>query len=178
MTNETKQEVTVSTKPRTELRADVPQVTRPSQMFGALDEVERLFDRLMPRSWMPPMNWNWPMWGAQEESLEAIRTPKMDVVDRDKDVLIHVEMPGVEKKDIEVSMSDSTLNIKGSVRREAKEQRKDYYRCEIAQGNFSRSLSIPGGIDATKISATLKDGILEITLPKEEGAQRRTVEVK
>jgi HSP20 family protein len=178
MSNESKQEVTVSTKPRTELRTEVPQVPRPSQIFGGLDEVERLFDRLMPRSWMPPMNWNWPMWGGQEESLEHFRTPKMDVVDRDKDVLINVEMPGVDKKDIEVSLSDSTLNIKGSIRREAKEQRKNYYRCEIAQGNFSRTLSIPEGIDITKISATLKDGILEITLAKEQGAQRRTVEVK
>ena len=73
---------------------------------------------------------------------------------------------------------DLVLNIRGSVQRESKEQRKDYFRCEIAQGNFSRSLSMPSGIDTEKISATVKDGILEITLPKEEGAQRRTVEVK
>ena len=73
---------------------------------------------------------------------------------------------------------DLVLNIRGSVQRESKEQRKDYFRCEIAQGNFSRSLSMPSGIDTAKISATVKDGILEITLPKEEGAQRRTVEVK
>lgn len=176
MSNETKQEVVVSTKPRSEI-AKTPHA---SQMFGALDEVERLFDRLMPRSWMPPMSWNWPMWSGLglEESLENIRTPKMDVVDRDKDVLIHLEVPGVDKKDIEVSLTNSTLNIRGSVQRESKEQRKDYFRCEIAQGNFSRSLSMPSGIDTAKISATVKDGILEITLPKEEGAQRRTVEVK
>lgn len=118
------------------------------------------------------------MWGGLEESLESIRSPQMDVIDRDKDMLIRVELPGVEKKDVDVSVSNGTLNIKGGVKRESKEQRKDYFRCEIAQGNFSRSLSIPLGIDKTNIGASLKDGILEIILPKEEGAQLRAVEVK
>lgn len=174
MTNETKHDVVVSSKPRSEL----PEVHRPTQMFGAIEEVERLFDRLMPRGWMSPMGWNWPMWSGLEEALESTRTPHIDVIDRDKEVLIHVEIPGVDKKDIEVSTSNNTLNIKGSVKREAKEQRKNYFRCEIAQGNFSRSLSLPAGIDKSKINASLKDGILEITLPKEEEAQRRTVEIK
>ncbi|MDP3639481.1 MAG: Hsp20/alpha crystallin family protein, partial [Azonexus sp.] len=167
-------DVVVSTKPRT----IAPEVQRPVPIAGAIDEVERLFDRLMPRSWISPIAWNWPMWGAMDGSLETIRAPQMDVIDRDKDILIRVEVPGVEKKDVEVSVSDSTLSIKGRVHRELKEQRKDYFRCEIAQGNFSRSLAIPGGIDNGKINASLKDGILEITLPKEEGAQRRAVEVK
>lgn len=174
MSAETKQEVVVSKKPRTE----VSEVARPANVFGALEEVERLFDRLMPRTWMSPMGWNWPMWSGLEESLENIRTPSMDVIDRDHDVIIHVEIPGVDKKDVDVSVSNNTLNIKGSLQREAREQRKDYFRCEIAQGNFSRSLSIPPGIDKTKISASLKDGILEVTLPKEAEAQRRTVEIK
>ncbi len=174
MTNETKQDVVVSTKPG----AIAPEVQRPVAIAGAIDEVERLFDRLMSRSWISPIPWNWPMWGAMEESFESIRAPQMDVIDRDKDILIRVELPGVEKKNVDVSVSDNTLSIKGCVQRESKEQRKDYFRCEIAQGNFSRSLSIPSGIDKAKISASLKDGILEVVLPKEEGAQRRAVEVK
>ena len=102
----------------------------------------------------------------------------IDVIERDKDILIRVEMPGVEKKDLEVSVSDSALTIKGVVSRASKEQKKDYFRCEIAQGNFFRSLSFPAGVDASNINANLKDGILEVLLPKEESAQRRTVEVK
>lgn len=173
MATETKNEVAVSNKPRTEIAEP-----RPSQIFGPLDEVERLFDRLMPRTWMRPMAWNWPAWGALEESFSNIRVPQLDVLDRDKDILIRAEIPGVEKKDIDVSISDGTLVIKGSMSRESKEERKDYYRCEISQGNFARSLALPNGVDATKISANLKDGVLEIVLPKEESAQRRTVEVK
>ena len=172
MATETKQEVTVSTKPRTDVAE-----TRPGQIFGPLEEVERLFDRLMPRAWMRPMGWNWPLWSGQE-SLAAIRIPQVDVIDRDRDILMRVEVPGVEKKDIEIAVTDNSLIMKGRVTREWKEQRQDYFRCEIEQGDFSRSLALPVGIDTGKISASLKDGVLEIVLPKEESAQRRTVEVK
>lgn len=174
MANETKQDVVVSTKPA----ADITETSRPTPMVGALEEVERLFDRLMPHTWITPMNWNWPMWRGFDESLENIRAPQMDVIDRDKEILVRLEVPGVEKKDVNVSVSNGTLALTACGRRESKEQRKDFFRCEIAQGNFSRSVAIPAGIDQTKISASLKDGILEINLPKEEGAQRRTVEVK
>ena len=100
------------------------------------------------------------------------------MIDRDKDILIRVEVPGVEKKDLDVSLSETALHIQAKVSRELKEQKKDYFRCEIAQGNFSRSLSLPSGVDTSKISANLKDGILEVVLPKEESVQRRSVEVK
>jgi len=173
MANETKHEVAVSSKPRSEITEP-----RPLQMFAPVEEVERLFERLMPRGWLAPMAWNWPLWGRGEESFENIRVPQLDVIDRDKDIVIRVELPGVEKKDLDVSLSDSTLNIKGKVSKESKEERKDYFRCEITRGNFSRSLSLPSGVDTSKISANLKEGILEIILPKEESVQRRSVEVK
>lgn len=174
MANETKQDVAVVSKPRSELAEP-----RPSQMFGSLDEVERLFDRLMPRGWLAsPTSWSWPLWGGLEEAFQSTRVPQMDVIDRDNDVLIRVELPGVEKKDLEISVSDSTLVIKGAVNREIKEQKKYYFRSEIAQGNFSRSLSIPSSVDSSRINASLKDGILEIVLAKHENMQRRIVEVK
>lgn len=173
MANETKHEVAVTSKPRSEISEP-----RPSQMFGSVEEVERLFERLMPRGWLAPMAWNWPLWSRGEESFENIREPQLDVIDRDKDIVIRVELPGVEKKDLDVSLSDSTLDIKGKVSKETKEERKDYFRCEITRGNFSRSLSLPSGVDTSKISANLKEGILEIILPKEESVQRRSVEVK
>lgn len=172
MANDTNTEVAVAATPRTEV---TPQ--RPTPLFAPLDEVERLFDRLMPHAWMRPMMWNWPMWTGLESRLGNIRVPQLDIIDRDQDLLIRVEVPGVEKKDIEVSVGDNTLVIKGGVKRESKEQRKDYFRCEIEQGSFSRTVPLPGAVDTAKISAKLKDGILEIVLPKEEGAQRRSVEV-
>ncbi len=173
MTNETKQVVPVSTKPLGEIGE-----TRPLHMFSPLDEVERLFDRLMPRTWMRPMGWGWPAWVGSDESFENIRVPQIDVIDRDKDILVRAELPGVDKKDIDVSVTDSALNIRAKMSRESKEQKQDYFRSEITYGSFARSLTLPSGVDTTKISASLKDGILEVTLPKEASVQRRSVEVK
>lgn len=173
MANETKQDISVSSTPRTEI-AD----SRPPQMFAPIADVEHLFDRLIPRGWLAPMAWNWPLWKGFDESFGSIRVPQLDVIDRDKDVLIRVEVPGVEKKDLDVSLNESSLTIKGKTSREVKEEKKDYFRCEISSGSFSRTLPLPAGVNSSKIGASLKDGILEIVLPKEESAQRRSVEVK
>jgi HSP20 family protein len=173
MNTETKQEVAVSTKPSSEIAE-----TLPSNLFSPMREVERLFDRFMPHAWMRPMSLEWPAWGGLEESFKNLRMPRLDVVDRDKEVLIRVELPGVDKKDVDVSVNESVLVIKGSVRRESEKEKEGYFRREIAQSDFSRSLALPGGVDASKISASLTNGILEIVLPKDESVQRRTVEVK
>lgn len=173
MNTETKQEVAVSTKPG----AEVPEAL-PSNLFSPMREFERMFDRFFPHTWMRPMSLDWPTWGGLEESFKNLRTPRLDVVDRDKDILIRAELPGVDKKDVEVSVNDSVLIIKGSVRRESKDEKEGYFRREIAQSDYSRSLTLPGGVDATKISASLNNGILEVVLPKDESVQRRTVEVK
>lgn len=173
MTEDVKTEVAVAKKPRTQM-TEFPLASR----FTPLDEVERLFDRLMPRSWMRPMTWNWPLWGNNiEEQFQNIRVPQMDVIDRDKEILIRVEVPGVEKKEIDISVTDNALSIKGNTRREVSEEKDDYYRCEISQGNFSRSITLPSGVDSSKISASLKDGVLEVNLPKTEDVQRRSVEI-
>lgn len=173
MSEDVKTDVAVSKKPRTQM-TEFPLASR----FAPLDEVERLFDRLMPRSWMRPMTWNWPLWGNNiEEQFQNIRVPQMDVIDRDKEILIRVEVPGVEKKDIDISVTDNALSIKGNTRREVSEEKDDYFRCEISQGNFSRSITLPSGVDSSKISASLKDGVLEVNLPKTEDVQRRSVEI-
>lgn len=150
----------------------------PANVFSPAEEVERLFDRLMPRGWLAPTAWDGPSWGSPDEAPPGVRVPQIDVIERDQDFLIRAELPGVEKRDLEVSLSDCSLVIKGKVRRELAEHQKDYFRCEIAQGDFSRTLPIPAGVECSQISACLKDGILEVILPKEESAWRRTVEVK
>lgn len=179
MAHESKQEITVSQqRPRLEAAPEAPAPKTPS-VFSPLEEMERLFDRLMPRSWMRPMGvWNWPLWTTLEDAFEGRRVPQLDVIDHDREVLIRLEVPGVDKKDLHVSVNNRALFISGTVNRERHEEKKDYVRCELSHANFSRSLPLPEGVDATNISATLKDGILEIVLPKEEGAQRRPIPVR
>lgn len=173
MATETRNDIAVARTPSTPAGEGAhPAKTAP---FNPMEEMERLFERFVSTGWMRPMGWNWPLWGGFDTST---RTPQLDIIDRDKEILVRTELPGVDKKDISVSANDQTLNIHGTVRREQVEQRKDFVRCEITSGDFSRSLPMPAGIDTSSISATLHDGILEIILPKHPGQQRRAVEVK
>lgn len=172
MATETRKEVVASAHPRREAMDD-----RGLGLFRPLEEAEQLFERMLPRDWLSPLARNWPMWGGFNGAPD-IRVPKVDVVDRDREVLVRLEVPGVDKKDLEVSVTGSSLIVKGSVKRQTKEERPDYFRCEIAQGNFARTLPLPDGVDSTGVTASLKDGLLEVVLPKSEDLQRRSVEVK
>ena len=134
------------------------------------DEMDRLMDRLRDREWMRPL---WGRWSALEPQL-----PKVDVIERDKEVLVRAEVPGMKREDLDVSVSDSTVTIKGQSRRESETEEGDYYRCEITRGAFARTLALPSEVDADKVQAKFADGILEVTLPKVKQARRRKVEVK
>jgi len=169
MTTETK--VPVSTKGK-EVQEAVP-----TRALAPFDEMDRMFNRLMGGNWMRPFAWDRPLWRDMMAPLKW-NLPRMDVIDREEDVLVRAEIPGVDKKDLEVSLADDMLTVKGSVSREEKEEKGDYYRCETSQGEFSRTVSIPGKIDASKISASLKDGVLEITLPKAEVSKRHSIKVE
>ncbi len=104
--------------------------------------------------------------------------PKVDVIDRDDEVFVKAELPGIDKKDVEVTMSGNMITIKGSSRKEEKEEKGEYYRCEITQGVFSRSLSLPSEVNIDKSEAKFKDGVLELSLPKIERAKRRSIKVE
>lgn len=170
MTHKGKQEVTVATKARRSLPAVPAKVSHP------LEEFDRLFERIMGRDWMRPFSWGRFPWDEFMGPLD-VRVPGVDVIDRDDHISVRAEVPGVDKKDLEVSIADNMLTIKGSVGREEKEETGDYYRREISRGAFSRRIALPANVDASKINAKLQDGILEITLPKAEGATRRSIKV-
>jgi HSP20 family protein len=135
--------------------------------FGA---AERLFDDFFGTRWLRPFGWERPF------QLPALG-PSVDVIDRDDEVVVRAEVPGYRKEDIEVSVSDSLLTIKGEARKEEKEEKGDYYRSEISHESFSRSLVLPAECDEAKAKATMKDGMLELTLPKREKSKRRSIAI-
>jgi HSP20 family protein len=104
--------------------------------------------------------------------------PRVDIIDRDAEVEVRAELPGVEKKDLDVSLSDNTVTLKGSTRHEEKEEKGDYYRSEITTGSFARTLTLPGNVDSDRAKATFRDGILVLTVPKVEQSKRHTVPVE
>lgn len=149
----------------------------PVQAKNPFEEMERLLENLSLRDWMRTMRMDWPGWGELQLPLEG-RMPRVDVVDREAEVVVRAELPGIDKKDLEISATDNTVTIKGSMRHEEKEEKGDFYRCEISRGSFSRSVLLPAIVDGTKGSATFKDGVLELVLPKAAKAKRRGITIK
>lgn len=146
---------------------------------GLRQEIDRLFD---------DFGWDWrPFRGslfAEEPPFRrGLRWPTMpavDVVESEKAYEITAELPGMDEKNIEVKVSDGSLTIKGEKQEEKEEKKKDYYFQERRFGSFERSFELPDGVDADKIEASFKKGVLIVTLPKKPEAQKpaKKIEVK
>jgi len=174
MTKHADKDVTVSTKK--------PELTKASEhrMPTPFDELEREFERWFGRfghGWMRPLHWGRPLWSEMDMPFGGM-TPSVDIIDRDEEVVVRAELPGVDKKDLEVTLSEEALTIKGSTRAEKKEEKGDYFRREVSNGSFSRSIRLPAAVDGEKVSSSFKDGILELTLPKVKKTTRHTIKVE
>lgn len=146
-------------------------------VMNPIHDMERAFDRFFGRRLPSLWRWNGPPALDSLFEFDGQRLPSLDVIDRDAEILIRAEMPGIDKKDINVSLADNLLTIKGQSNSETKDESGDYYRHEISRSSFARSLTLPGNVDASKTVANLKDGILEITMPKVETSKRRNITV-
>jgi len=149
----------------------------PAQTLSPYEEMDRFFIIISRVEWMHPFRRGWPSWGELTMPFEG-KMPREDVVDRDDEVIVKAEVPGVDKKDLDISVTDNTASIKGSISHEEKEEKGDYYHCEISRGSFSRVIPLPAEVDTEKASSNFKDGVLELTLPKVKKAKRRTVKVE
>lgn len=105
-------------------------------------------------------------------------SPVVDIYDKGGEVVIHAELPGMKKEDIDIRVENNVLNIRGKKERKEEVKEEGYFRSERAYGTFSRSFSLPTTVDAKKISAEYKDGVLTLNLPKAEEAKPRQIEVK
>jgi HSP20 family protein len=159
------------TSKRKELMEAVPR--RELHLF---DEMDRLFDALFHRGWLRPFRESWPEWAGLGETFE-MTAPRVDLIDREEELLVRAEVPGVEKKDLEVDLSGQMLTIRGERRREEKKEEGEYFRSEIARGSFSRTLRLPEEVDFEKARAEFADGMLEIHLPKTHKTERRRITV-
>ncbi len=102
--------------------------------------------------------------------------PAVDVAESDGDVIVRMQVPGVEKEQLNLTVADDHLTVRGETRKEKEEKRKNYYRQEIRYGAFQRDVPLPVEVDGTKASAELKNGMLRITLPK--STQPKAQEIK
>jgi HSP20 family protein len=124
--------------------------------FNAMREFDRLFEGRPEAGW----------------------TPRVDVYDRENDLVIRTEVPGISPEDIDITVEGNTLSVKGHRSFESEENKGNYHRKEIFEGSFERTVLLPEGTDPEAVSATSKDGILEISVPKKPEILPRKVSVE
>ena len=138
----------------------------PFQEFGRMeDEMERVFGRLFR---------GWP-WRAAEATGWA---PAVDMTERDDEIVLRADLPGLEQKDIEVNVHDGMITVKGERKEEREAKEKGYHYSERSFGAFVRTLPLPSGIDADKVRATFKNGVLEVHVPRTRESKGKKIEVK
>jgi HSP20 family protein len=136
--------------------------------------MEEFFEDFPPRRWMEafePFGWKWPT-GTDYE-----RAFRLDLVDREKELVVRAELPGVEKDDVNVTITGDRLMIEAEREFEEEDEKEDFYRHELGYGKLMRMVALPVEVDPENIHAELKEGILTVTLPKIRVAERHTVKV-
>lgn len=156
---------------RTELAEAVPR-----RELGLFDEMDRVFDTFMHRGWMNPLRDMWPELTRFEHTLDL--NPRIDVVDRETEILVRAELPGVDKNDLTVELLGDLLTIKGERKLEETKEEGAYFRSEIARGAFGRTIRLPAAVAMEETKAEFKDGVLAIHMPKTEKTARHHIEVK
>ena len=107
-----------------------------------------------------------------------VKPPIVDVFEEKDNIVVKAELPGMEKDNIEVNLTDHTLTIKGEKKKAEEIKEENYYRAERSYGSFLRTLDLPNDVRADKVKASFKNGILEIRMPKTEEAKAKEVKVK
>lgn len=109
---------------------------------------------------------------------DNIWLPDLDVSETDKELIVRAEVPGIDKDDIDITLTDGLLTIKGEKKHETEEKEENYHRVERRYGSFARTLRLPGEIEYDKIDASYKDGVLKLVIPKPEKAAAKRIEIK
>jgi HSP20 family protein len=148
-------------------KKDVPVKREDEHPFSLLRrEMNSLFDNFFRGFDLEPF-----------ESRMGAFSPKVDVTENDKEIKISAELPGMEEKDIDVSLQKDMLTIKGEKKEEKEDKGKDYYRMERSYGSFSRTIPLPVEVETDKVEAKFKKGVLSITLPKTAKAVSETKKI-
>ncbi|HZY51093.1 MAG TPA: Hsp20/alpha crystallin family protein [Devosia sp.] len=171
---ETATKLPIKNEPKSSVKA-APATWRPFEDLR--HEVDRLFEEFGRGSLLRPF---------RPVNLEPIfrqagwNAPAVDIVEKDKAFEITVELPGLNAKDVEVTMRNGNIVISGEKHEQKEEKAPDYYLQERRYGSFERSFAVPDGVDAGKVEASFTNGILLVTLPKTAEAQKpeKKVEIK
>lgn len=130
--------------------------------LDSLLRFDRFFDDVAPQRWSEGFGWS----------------PRVDVKEDEKALTVTAELPGVDQKDVSVELKDGVLSISGEKKAEKEEKNETYYRVERSYGSFCRSFYLDEKVDAEKIEAKFKDGVLTLTLPKKPEEQPKKIPIQ
>jgi HSP20 family protein len=116
--------------------------------------------------------------GSSEMTSARLWAPAVDIYEDGNEIVFRAELAGLKQEDIDIEMTGDTLTIKGERRFEDKQQKENYVRVERAYGQFQRSFTIPVPVEHDKVSASYRDGLLEIRVPKAEATRPKKVQVR
>jgi HSP20 family protein len=115
--------------------------------------------------------------GREEGLTGGMWTPAVDIYETDANVVVKAELPGVQKDQVGVEVKDGVLTLRGERKYEKEVKEENFHRIERSYGTFQRAFSLPTSVDQENISAVMKDGVLEVTLPKREAAKPKQINV-
>jgi HSP20 family protein len=156
---------------RRHTKSAVPQPTEhPSSPLADMDLFfDRLSHGLLSRLGFPALAGSgWP---------HMEQAPKIDLLDRGKELVLKAAIPGVTKEDLEVSLHEGVVTIRGQTRSETSDDTGDYHRREISSGSFERAVALPADVLADKARASFRDGVLEVVMPKTDKPSGRTIAI-
>ena len=130
---------------------------------------KELFDEFFNDSWLP-----WSSNYADEEG-RSIAKPAVDIYETEKCVVLKANMPGIKKDNIEITVEDGVLHIKGEVRKDEEVQKENYYKRERFYGSFQRSFALGENVNPDEIKAHYEDGVLTVEIPKKEQEKKKEV---
>ena len=149
----------------------------PWRPMRELERMEREMDKMFDRMSSPFASFWEPerAMGTTERGLPAIESHV-----EDGNLIVKADLPGIDPKEVSISVMGNQLTIEGERKHEKKEEKGDYFYREVAYGKFSRTMTLPAGVDADKVKASYKDGVLQITMPtpKEMASKRIQIEAK
>lgn len=153
------------------------QSSEENYLAAAYRDIEQKFENMFQRLWEgSPSRELFPEFFSGRSGVDV---PKMDVVDRDKEIYVKAELPGFNKKDLDVSIANNQLIIKAESSTESKDEDGDYLKQEISRNQIYRSLTLPAEVDdASKVKTGFRNGVLELTIPKRKVSHRKRIEVK
>jgi len=149
--------------------------TERPRYLAPVEEMERWFEDLFRSPFSLLSKRAWPE--LRELTEFETLSPRVDISEEGNELVLKADMPGVEKKDIDITIADNMLTISGEKTHEEKVEKGSYVRCERTHGSFFRRFELPSDIDADKIKAHLENGVLEVRLSKTEESKSRSKKI-